>query len=342
LIDSGHAYESGGSVYFKTDSYEKYGSLSGRKPEDMKSSDGKYTDDKKNISDFALWKKDEKFGWKSPWGTGRPGWHIECSAISRKFLGEQFDIHGGGLDLIFPHHENEAAQSEALTGRNPVNFWVHNGMVNLKGDKMAKSTGNFFLLKDLLQNFNAEIVRMYLLTTGYRQVLNFDSAELSDTKKAFNKLCEFKKELYQIAGKPTLDAVDIDRENFAVPAAITEELNNDLNTSAAIGEVFKTVNALTEKMFKDSFSPENPLPENFSPEDIKEGLGAIYVMENLMGIDLNIKHDIDRDRVEKLLEERRGLRKDKKYLEADRIRERLLQEGIQIKDTPAGVKWFKK
>ncbi|MEA3506470.1 MAG: cysteine--tRNA ligase [Elusimicrobiota bacterium] len=376
LIENGNAYESAGSVYFRTDSYSDYGRLSGRDPEDMIAADSGYGAQKKNPADFALWKKDEEFGWKSPWGKGRPGWHIECSAISKKFLGEEFDIHGGGLDLVFPHHENEVAQSKALTGKNPVKFWIHNGMVNLKGDKMAKSTGNFFLLKELLASYNPMVVRMYLLSTGYRQVLNFDPAELDDTSKAFNKLCEFKKELLQIDGQNG----EINQEGISLPekadaatkgsamrsrpcesawknnlngsfsarthlfqkvpkwkffrpsTLVFGALSNDLNTSAAIGEIFKIVNPLTEKIFN----------ERLDEKDIKKGLAAIAVMENIIGVDLTVEEGPDAARVEKLLDERRRLRKEKKYAGADRIRDKLLKEGIEIKDTPSGTKWFRK
>jgi cysteinyl-tRNA synthetase len=324
LIENGNAYESAGSVYFQTDSYSGYGELSGRDPEDMQAAASGYGSQKKNPADFALWKKDKEFGWESPWGRGRPGWHIECSAISKKFLGEEFDIHGGGLDLVFPHHENEVAQSKALTGKDPVKFWVHNGMVNLKGDKMAKSTGNFFLLRELLASYDPMIVRMYLLTTGYRQVLNFDPAELADTAKAFNKLCEFKKELLQAAPDMALPSV--------APDKVAGALNNDLNTSAAIGEIFKIANPMTEKIFNESLNKE----------DIQKGLEAVAAMENILGVDLTLKEGPDEARVEKLLEERRRLREEKKYSRADRIRDELLKEGIRIKDTPSGTKWFRK
>ncbi len=328
LIRKGSAYESAGSVYFSTDSFKNYGKLSGRNPGDMLSADAEHAAEKKNKSDFALWKKDKEFSWESPWGRGRPGWHIECSVLSKKFLGEKFDIHGGGLDLIFPHHENEVAQSEALTGKNPVKFWVHNGMVNLKGDKMAKSTGNFFLLNDLLENYDPMIVRMYLLSTGYRQVLNFDISELADTKKAFNKLCEFKKELYQVFGK----VHDSDKGKVKLPETVENVLNNDLNTSTAIGEVFKIVNPLTEKFLKGDF---NKL-------DISQGLAAVSAMENILGIDLSIDRGSGADRVEKLLEKRRRLREEKKYAAADKIRDKLLKEGIHVKDTLSGARWFRK
>ncbi|MFH1415240.1 MAG: cysteine--tRNA ligase [Elusimicrobiota bacterium] len=277
LIDNDMAYEINGSVYFRVARFSGYGSLSGRDPSELVSKEDIIAA-KEDTRDFALWKTDEEYGWKSPWGMGRPGWHIECSAMSRQCLGDQFDIHGGGLDLIFPHHENEVAQSEALTGKNPVKYWVHNGMVTLKGDKMAKSTGNFFLLQDLLSQYEPMVLRMYLLSCGYRQVLDFSTQGLEDTGKAYEKVIEFKKEIIKTAGS------DLSCDNLMKDGdEISDALNDDMNTAQAIGEIFKKMTPIKERLFKGESTDK----------DIIEGVRLINVFEDILGIRLEIRTAAD-------------------------------------------------
>ncbi|MFC2062033.1 cysteine--tRNA ligase [Elusimicrobiota bacterium] len=327
LIQKDMAYEVNGSIYFRVKDFKDYGQLSGRNSEELISQRDSSSDEKEDPRDFALWKSDKEFGWDSPWGKGRPGWHIECSAMSRKFLGDEFDIHGGGLDLIFPHHENEVTQSEALTGKKPVKYWVHNGMVTLRGDKMAKSTGNFFLLRDLLSEFPPMVVRMYLLTSGYRQVLDFNTEGIEDVHRAYTKIAEFKKEIDEIGGK------NIGIENICkIEDEIISALNDDLNTARAIGEVFKKVNPIMENIFKGVQTAQ----------DIETGKRLVMVFEEILGIKLNIDTDINEEEVELLLKEREKCRKEKDYTMADSIRVKLSEMGVTIKDTPSGVKWFKK
>lgn len=325
LIDKEMAYESGGDVYFSVGKFDGYGKLSGRDSSELVSSAECATGRKGDARDFALWKKDEEFGWDSPWGKGRPGWHIECSAMSRKLLGEQFDIHGGGLDLIFPHHENEVTQSKALTGKDPVRYWVHNGMVTLKGDKMAKSTGNFFLLKDLLEKYPAMAVRLYLLTSGYRQTLDFSAEGLLDVRKAYDKLAGFKKEILQLTRAGALPGAERDEDMVRI-------MNDDFNTAKAIGEIFKKVNPIMDAVFEGKTSDE----------DIALGGRLIYFVENVLGVLLDTVSDVDTLEVEDMLRKREEFRKQKNYSEADGIRQQLARMGIEIKDTPAGAKWFKK
>ncbi len=344
LIKKGMAYNINGNVYFRVAEFNSYGRLSGRKMEELISNQECPVVQKEDERDFAVWKSDTEFGWDSPWGKGRPGWHIECSAMSRKFLGDEFDIHGGGLDLIFPHHENELAQSEALTGRNPVKYWVHNGMVTLKGDKMAKSTGNFFLLKDLLDKYPPMAVRMYLLSSSYRQPLDFSIEGLMGTQKAYDRIAEFKnvvapfiepdksgnysskKAVAPFMGLP-LEKITEPKEDDEVISA----LNDDLNTAKAIGEIFKKITPIKEKIFKGIHTTE----------DINSGKMLIAIFEKILGIQLYIDKD-EIEEIESLIKKREDFRRMKDYAQADSIRMELEKMGIELKDTPTGTRWFRK
>ncbi len=323
LVENGMAYLSDGSVYFRTGKAEKYGRLSGRKLEDLKAGEGKGK--KESPEDFSLWKKDEEYGWESPWGRGRPGWHIECSVMSHMTLGSVFDIHGGGLDLIFPHHENEIAQSYALTGCVPAKYWIHNGMVTLKGDKMAKSTGNFFLLSGLLSEYDPMVLRMYLLRTGYRQPVDFDTDRLSEEAKAYGKLADFKGEL--LARAESFSPSPADRS-----ASEVKVLMDDLNTPAAIGEIFKKITPILSRFYAGTHT------EN----DIREGYGALEIFEGVLGIKLPVPMKEEDREIQSLVDERQRLRKEKDFEAADHVREKLDRMGVEVKDTPTGPRWTKK
>lgn len=326
LIVKGKAYVVERNVYFKVAEFRDYGQLSGRSPEGLISQQDGILEEKDDPRDFSLWKSDDEFGWDSPWGKGRPGWHIECSAMSKKLLGEEFDIHGGGLDLLFPHHENERAQSQALTDKKPVRYWIHNGMVTLKGDKMAKSTGNIFLLRDLLNEFSPRVVRLYLLTSNYRQQLDFSLEGLNDIQKAYHKMAEFKKEILGI------DSEDVEIENVCqIQDEIISALNDDFNTARAIGEIFKKMNPVKERIFNG----------DQTREDIKTGKRLVAIFENVLGVELVLETDINKEEIESLLEERDKYRLQKNYSNADKIRHELKKMGIVVKDTPSGAKWFK-
>ncbi len=321
LIEKSMAYQSGGSIYFRTSKFPSYGRLSGRKVEDLRS--GAPNSEKEAPEDFALWKKDPEFGWESPWGRGRPGWHIECSVMSEKSLGRKFDIHGGGLDLIFPHHENEIAQSAALTGEVPANYWMHNGMVTLKGDKMAKSTGNFFMLSSILKEYDPMALRLYLLGAGYRQSLDFSPRLLKESEKALARLKEFKKELLARAPEESFH-IDQEGKNSAL-----EALRDDLNTPGAIGEIFKKISPLLDKFYSGTHNGA----------DIKEGIGYLKLLEEVLGIRVNMEETFNSKEIESMLKEREDLRKKGDYRGADAIRDSLAEKGIEIKDTPTGPRW---
>jgi cysteinyl-tRNA synthetase len=246
--------------------------------------------------------------------------------MSKDLLGEEFDVHGGGLDLVFPHHENEVAQSEALTGKKPVKYWIHNGMVTLKGDKMAKSTGNFFLLKDLLQQFNPMVLRMYLLSSGYRQVLDFSFEGIDNTRKAYDKLVEFKKEIQ------SLDSSAVEAAEALQMKEVVKPLYDDFNTPRAIGEVFKKLTPIKENIFKGIQAEE----------DIKTGKKLIYIIEEVIGINLDLGADVDVEKIESLIALRNQARKQKNFSEADRIRDELNKMDVELKDTPTGTRWQKR
>ncbi len=324
LINNDMAYEKNDSVYFRVSKLEGYGSFSGRNTDEMINKES-LSDDKEDIRDFALWKRDEEFCWKSPWGKGRPGWHIECSSISKKYFGDEFDIHGGGLDLVFPHHENEIAQSKALTGKVPARYWIHNGMVTINGEKLAKSSKkieNFFLLKDILKEFSPMVVRMYLLGCSYRQPLNFSERVLKETEKAYNKIVQFKKEVFS---KKINCPKETKTDN------IISALNDDFNTARAIGEIFKKTTPIMEKF----------LSGKYSENDICEGIRIINIFENVLGISININKSGNEKIIEELIQKREQYRQNRDYIEADKVRDELYKMGIKITDTPSGARWWK-
>ena len=255
LVEKGHAYPVDGDVYFRVASFSEYGKLSKRNLEDLKAGARVEIDERKTDPlDFALWKasKPGEPSWDSPWGPGRPGWHIECSAMSFKHLGETFDIHGGGKDLIFPHHENEIAQSEAYSGKKFVNYWLHNGFVNINQEKMSKSLGNFFTIRDILDQYDAEIVRLFLLSTHYRSPIDFSDANLKDARAGLDRFYTMKEGMVKyLAGKkaPSVKAEEVvagaDRPLFDkimnLPKAFDEAMDDDFNTAFAIGLIYDLV-----------------------------------------------------------------------------------------------------
>jgi cysteinyl-tRNA synthetase len=350
LVDKGYAYEVQGDVYFKVRSFPDYGKLSKKSIDDLVSGARiEPTEHKKDPLDFALWKaaKSDEPYWFSPWGKGRPGWHIECSAMSMHHLGETFDIHTGGEDLIFPHHENEIAQSCAATDAKFARYWLHNGWVTLKGEKMSKSTGHFFLIDELLREYSPNVVRMYLLKTHYRNQIEFSRERLDEARAAYLRIAAF------LSGFKSLP--DLDK-----PAQVdkfTEAMNDDLNAPRALGIIFDLVNkgyetddpeiaASVEHLMaalgfrKDKptvpFSDVVEVIRNVSDRlknDNKEGLVAEVWNEQLQFIDsFKTVDDVFPSFVDFLLRVRNRLRKEKNYELADFIRDELGARGIQIRD----------
>ncbi len=352
LIEKGYAYEADGNVYYSVDRFADYGKLSGRSLDEMEAGARiEVLEDKKNPMDFALWKKvddDEEIYWDSPWGRGWPGWHIECSAMSMEYLGSSFDIHGGGTDLIFPHHENEIAQSEACSGVKPfAKYWIHNGTVNLKGEKMSKSLGNFFTTRELLKKFNADEIRYFLLTKHYHSPIDFSLEEINQARVSLNKLLNTVKNMERIlelkeytlpkklfTHEDFVDRLKSRREQFE------EAMDDDFNSARAIGvlhELAKDINSFIN-------SPEFSLNET-TQLLVKEGYDLFHKLAEIMGLKLestSLIHDegeVVDDLMDFILKIREAAREEKNWAIADRIRDGLQDLGFDIKDTPQGPGW---
>lgn len=328
LVEKGHAYVLGGDVYFDVASFAPYGKLSGQDLEELEM--GARIDvntDKKNPMDFALWKA-EKPGepsWESPWGKGRPGWHIECSAMSMKYLGDTLDIHGGGEDLKFPHHENEIAQSEAATGKPFSKYWMHNGYINIDNKKMSKSAGNFFTVRDILQEFDGIVVRLFLLDAHYASPVNFSADLLRQSEKAYARIQNCRENLQYIMDHPHETVVDINEAVTELDKAFIANMDDDLNTAGAIGAVFeyvKTVNTLFEK--------------GGDAAAAKTALAALDERLDVLGL-LRQETEIPAE-IRELAEERGKARAAKDWARADALRDQMKEQGYEVKDTPDGVK----
>ncbi|WP_243342330.1 cysteine--tRNA ligase [Anaerococcus sp. AGMB09787] len=343
LVDKGVAYESDGDVYFDVSKAYDYGKLSGKNIEDLISGASNRLDDKdrakkKSPVDFALWKKtklDGEVSWQSPWGEGRPGWHIECSTMSKKILGETIDIHAGGEDLEFPHHENEIAQSEGLNEKTFANYWMHNGMIQVDGTKMSKSLGNFFTLRDIKEEYDLGIIRFYLLTTNYRQPINFTreiieqaKASLQRLTNAYFKLEELIENAEDKAESDEEKAMEKDLEAFK--ERFIEVMDDDLNTADGITVLFDMAKFINTK------------PDQESSREFLEKVFALYKdLFSVLGLVAKKKEnsDIDVETIERLIEERNLAKKAKNYDLADKIRDDLSAMGVRIQDSRDGVKW---
>ncbi|UCE67905.1 MAG: cysteine--tRNA ligase [Candidatus Zixiibacteriota bacterium] len=336
LLERGHAYRSGDSIYYKISSFPNYGSLSHMKIEDLMAGARIDSDEyeKETASDFALWKgwteKDGAVFWETSLGKGRPGWHIECSAMSMKYLGEQFDIHTGGVDNIFPHHENEIAQSEGVTGDKFVNYWLHNAHLILDSKKMAKSEGNFITVKELTeQGHDPLAIRFVLLSTHYRQQLNFTMDGLGAAKAAITRLRDFKSNVESASGSG--DGIAVNEAIEKAVRGFEEGLDNDLNISPSVAAVFDFVRDINSIIADNglSASEKESVLENLKKFD--SVLGVIFVDES--GLDAEI---------EEMIQKRLNARKNKDFQTADEIRDALLSKGIILEDTPTGTKWKRK
>lgn len=330
LEDKKIAYNVNGNVYFDITRVKDYGKLSKKNIDDLRAGARiDISDEKKNPLDFALWKKrklDSEPAWESPWGLGRPGWHLECSVMAKHILGDTIDIHAGGEDIQFPHHENEIAQSECCNEKVFANYWMHNGMINVDNEKMSKSKGNFFTIKEIKNEFDLEVVRLWILSTHYRNPLNFTREVLEQTKNGLDRLYNGKEHLERlIENGKNFDDSDVDkilnyREEFL------NAMDDDLNTADAISKMFELVrysNTFDENTSMNLIKSAHRLLEDFASI-----LGLLYKEEDL----------IDED-VEKLIEEREMARKNKDFKRADEIRDILKEMNIELKDTRNGVIW---
>lgn len=342
LIEKGHAYESQGDVYFDVESYkDEYLGLSHQNLEDLRSGARiEISEIKKSPLDFALWKKAKEGepSWNSPWGQGRPGWHIECSAMSHKYLGDTFDIHGGGQDLIFPHHENEIAQSKCGCGGDYARYWMHNGYINVNGEKMSKSLGNFFLLRDVLEHYDGRVIRLFVLSSHYRKPIDFSDAELTQAKTSLERI-----ENALMRGKEAVVDVKADgsscmelKEQLAVAKEkFIAAMDEDFNTSMGLGAIFELVKELNKAV-------DTPINAE-GAEVVKETVEYIInVMEDALGVKLKLETvvgNMTSELIEFILELRREARNEKNWAMSDKIRDRLAEMGIKIKDGKDKTTW---
>ena len=339
LIDKGYAYEAEGDVYFSVEKFPEYGKLSKRKIDELIAGARIEPGEKKrNPLDFALWKKSKEGepGWESPWGIGRPGWHIECSAMSMKYLGETMDIHGGGLDLIFPHHENEIAQSEAYTGKTFVRYWIHNGFVMVNKEKMSKSLGNFFTIKDILKEFSPDVLRLFLISTHYRSPIDFSFERLKEAERSLSRLLNFIESRKVIEELSTLEekGEELNIESFRLE--FESAMDDDFNTAKALGVLFELVKSAN--LLKDRAIKENKV----AVSEKRALLEAIDFVENILKL-LGFKLEREKEKgmedelIKLLIDVRSELRKRKAFDLADLIRDRLKELGITLEDLPSGT-----
>ncbi len=339
LIDKGYAYVVDGDVYFDVTKDPDYGKLSGRKVEEMLAGARVEVDERKrHPADFALWKasKPGEPAWDSPWGPGRPGWHIECSAMNLHHLGEQIDIHGGGRDLIFPHHENEIAQSECYTGKQPfVRYWVHNGMLLVRGEKMSKSLGNFITIDDFLAEHEPDLLRMLLLQAHYRSPINYDETRLQQARQALERLRGALRPAFpQAPGAAEAVTAALEAQRQATRQGFEAAMDDDFNTAVALGHLFDLVRAINQA--RDAGATDAQLAP--AQETLRE------LAEEVFGLHLAAAETAQGDiasLVDLLLEVRAELRRARNFALADRIRDRLADLGIQVEDTPHGSVWRK-
>jgi cysteinyl-tRNA synthetase len=355
LLQKGFAYEAGGDVFFSVESFESYGKLSGRKLEDMEAGARVEIDPrKKNPFDFVLWKasKPNEPSWDSPWGKGRPGWHIECSAMSADYLGESFDIHGGGKDLIFPHHENEIAQSEAAFGKSFVKYWVHNGFVNINNEKMSKSLNNFKTIKDILSSYHPGALRLFLLSNHYRSPVDFNEQAMRDATVGLDKIYSVLERIEKLFGRrfDIQAAANINKQESAKNfwGLFCNAMDDDFNSALGIGILFDAVRNINRRLDESG----DPIPADIRG-DIFDNCSDILRMGNILGILSESpssyfekkkrfeaqKKSIDPEIIETMIRDREHARKTKDFKTADEIRDRLKSFNVQIEDRPDGTIW---
>ena len=335
LIDKGYAYEIDGDVYYSTRKFDEYGKLSNQDIEELEAGARiNIEEKKKDPMDFALWKarkEDSEIAWESPWGMGRPGWHIECSTMAKKYLGDTIDIHAGGQDLSFPHHENEIAQSEACNGVTFANYWMHNGYITINNEKMSKSKGNFFTVRDILNEYDGEVIRFFLLSGHYRNPINFSDLLMEQAKAGLERITNLRDNLKYLAGlkkgeftaqeKEFLDSLSKYQDEFVAA------MEDDLNTADAITAIFEMVTAINTYIRNDCSSA-------FAEEALK----VLLKFSNVLGLlEADSKEEEISDEIKNLIEERQNARKEKNFARADEIRDLLKEKGITLKDTPQGV-----
>jgi cysteinyl-tRNA synthetase len=346
LIENGLAYQVDDDVFYSVRSFKGYGKLSGKNIEDLES--GARVDvmeKKRDPLDFALWKgaKPDEPKWSSPWGDGRPGWHIECSVMSMKYLGETFDIHGGGRDLIFPHHENELAQSEGATKKPFVKYWVHNGFLNIDAEKMSKSLGNFLTIRDILKQFHPEVIRYFILTTHYRSPLDYTDQNVTNAQSSLERYYTTLARLNTFAseGKTSENAQDVSDKLTAFKADFLASMDDDFNTAKVIGQVFEWVRFFNKALDEGTASLANVKAYLEIMTDIYSIFGVFAAdADSFLGAlkaQAMSNQALSEDDIQNFIVERVEAKKNKNYKRADEIRDDLLAKGIQLKDLPDGT-----
>ena len=337
LIEKGHAYEANGTVYFKTRSFDGYGKLSKKNIDDLEAGHRdikvRGEEGKQDPLDFVLWKpkKEGEIAWPSPWGEGRPGWHIECSEMSKKYIGDTIDIHAGGEDLIFPHHENEIAQSEACNDECFANYWMHNGFLNIDNQKMSKSAGNFFTVREISEKYPLQVIRFFMLSAHYRNPLNFSDTLVESAKNGLDRILTAI-ELVRDQAEKTGSAVNkVEEEHLNEAGKLVgkfeDAMEDDFNTADAVSAIFELVK-LANTTVKES-----------SSDYAAKLLEIMETLCGVLGIETKQEEEILDEEIERLIEERQQARKEKDFARADEIRDELLEKGIILKDTREGVKW---
>ena len=335
LIDKGYAYEADGDVYYSTRKFDEYGKLSGQNIDDLESGARIAIGEvKEDPLDFALWKarkEESEIAWESPWGMGRPGWHIECSTMAKKHLGETIDIHGGGQDLIFPHHENEIAQSEACNGVPFAHYWMHNGYINIDGKKMSKSLNNFFTVRDIREKYSGDVIRFFLLSGHYRSPINFSDVLMEQSKQGYERIATAIETLEFLKANGSDGAMADEAEKIASldkhREKFIEVMDDDLNTADGIAAIFELVSEINLDV-KDGAS------KSFAAEALKRVKELTEVLGLFAGED---EEEGLGDDIQALIDERQAARKEKNWARADEIRDQLAAMGITLKDTPQGV-----
>lgn len=335
LLENDAAYEVDGDVYFRVEKAEDYGKLSGRNLEEMNAGSRIRVNEKKeNPMDFAVWKaaKPDEPSWDSPWGPGRPGWHIECSAMNLHHLGEQIDIHGGGNDLIFPHHENEIAQTEAITGKPFARYWMHNGMLQLKGEKMSKSLGNLIPINEFLEDHPGDVMRLIVISSHYRSPLTFNDEVIEANERAYERLLSAKRPAMPGAeGAPEEILDKLKEQTKATKDGFIESMNEDFNTAGALGSLFDLVRVINQAR-----------SENATDEQLAPAQKTFDELTGVLGLELEQREKTASSAdafIELLLDIRQELRQQKNFVLSDRIRNELARLGVALEDTPQGSAW---
>lgn len=341
LIDKGYAYEKNGTVYYRTRKFKEYGKLSHKNLDDLQSGGRTLLvtgeDEKEDPLDFVLWKpkKEGEPAWESPWSEGRPGWHIECSEMSKKYLGEQIDIHAGGEDLIFPHHENEIAQSEAANGKEFAKYWMHNGFLNIDNRKMSKSLGNFFTVREISEKYDLQVLRFFMLSAHYRSPLNFSADLMESARTSLERILTAADNLRFLSKnaeecriteeeKALLDKADEYVQGFE------RAMDDDFNTADAVASVFELVKFIN-----------TTVDGNRSKEYLDTLYNILFKLTDVLGIIIDKKEEMLDEEIEAMIEKRQAARKERNFALADQIRDELLAKGIILEDTREGVKWKK-